>query len=215
MRLLRTILFATLLLLITADFGIAQSAVDSAITYKATEQSTLKITGTSTIHDWEADVKEFEVTMDLSPKATNTQPPKSEHYRDVTVQAPVKKIESGKGGMNSKIYDALKEKKHPEITFSLNDVTNVSSTTEDTTFTMAVKGDLTIAGVTRTITIEDVNGRPSPNGSFQFTGSKSMKMSSFKVDPPSAMFGAIKAGDNITVSFDLTMAPMNPETASK
>jgi hypothetical protein len=42
-----------------------------------------------------------------------------------------------------------------------------------------------------------------------------MKMTNFDVDPPSAMFGAIKAGDKITVSFDLYMKPENGSTASK
>jgi hypothetical protein len=32
-----------------------------------------------------------------------------------------------------------------------------------------------------------------------------MKMTSFKVDPPTAMWGVIKSGDDITVNFTLVL----------
>lgn len=196
-------------------YSSAQTANDSVVTFVATDKSSMKIAGTSTVHDWEADVEEFTTVLKLAPAATDLQTPKSEHYIDVMLEATVKKIESGKSGMNSKIYKALNEKAHPKITFSFDEVTGVSSTTEDTTFTLSVDGKLTVSGNTRNITITDVKGVQQSDNVYRYTGSTSMKMSSFDVEPPSAMFGAIKAGDEITISFDLYLRNANQKTASR
>lgn len=196
-------------------YSSAQTANDSVVTFEAADKSSMTIAGTSTVHDWEADVEEFTTVLKLAPAAMDVQTPKSEHYKDVMLEATVKKIESGKSGMNSKIYKALKEKDHPKITFSLDEVTGVSSTTEDTTFTFSINGKLTVAGNTQDITITDVEGVQHSDDVYQYTGSTSMKMSSFDVEPPSAMFGAIKAGDEITVSFDLYMKKANQKTAAR
>jgi hypothetical protein len=37
-------------------------------------------------------------------------------------------------------------------------------------------------------------------------GSKKIKMTDFNVEPPSFMFGSVKTGDEITVTFDVTLA---------
>ena len=40
-------------------------------------------------------------------------------------------------------------------------------------------------------------------GKVQFTGSYTLKMTDFSVKPPTAMFGTIKTGDEITVKFNV------------
>ncbi len=215
MSLFKKLLIPLLLVFLTTEIGISQATSDSVVTYKATKQSSMTISGTSTVHDWEADVEEFDVELDFSIDNEEAQTPEKSDYKAIRFEAPVKAIESGKGGMNNKIYDALKEEKHPEISFKMTDLNRVSSSTEDTTFNLVLEGDLTIAGKTRTVTINDVEGQSLSDGSYIYKGDKSMKMTDFDVDPPSAMFGAIKAGDKITVSFDLTMTPVGKETASK
>lgn len=215
MKLFKKLLIPSLLVFINTQVAVGQSTSDSVTTYKAAEQSSMLISGTSSVHDWEAEVEEFDVEVDLTVGGDKAHTPKASEYKGVRINVPVKKIESGKSGMNSKIYGALKEEKHPEITFRMSEINTVSSSTEDTTFTLALDGDLTIAGTTRTITIADVEGQSLPDGTYKFEGKTSMKMTDFDVKPPSAMFGAIKAGDKITVSFDLIMTPMSKETASK
>jgi hypothetical protein len=44
------------------------------------------------------------------------------------------------------------------------------------------------------------------NGTLVCKGSKRIKMTDYKVEPPSFMFGTIKTGDEITISFDVTLA---------
>lgn len=215
MKDLKTIPLLLALVVGLVGLGNAQTSADSVVTYTASDKSSMTISGTSTVHDWEADVKTFKTTLKLLPAAAEVQTPKADHYKGVTLQVPVKEIESGKGGMNNKIYGALKEEDHPNITFALDEVTNISSSTEDTTFTLSLSGSLTVAGNTRDITINNVKGVQHAGGVYQYTGSTSMKMTDFDVEPPSAMFGAIKAGDKITVSFDVFMKADNQKTAAK
>jgi hypothetical protein len=46
-----------------------------------------------------------------------------------------------------------------------------------------------------------------PNGDLQFSASKKIKMTEYKMEPPTAMMGTIKVGDEVTVNFDITVTP--------
>lgn len=156
----------------------------------ATDNSEVSITGTSSIHDWEADVTNFDGSAQFA-----TEDGILKSVNGLSFTAVVKSIESGKGGMNSKIYDALKEKKHKTITFKAEEISSISEGT------ITANGALTIAGVTRdvefTAAYEILN-----DGSIKVQGSAPLAMRDFDVDPPKAMFGTIKAGNEIVVHFN-------------
>lgn len=163
------------------------------------EKSTMKIEGTSNVHDWTADVEQINATANFNTsalKADSMQNP----VTALTLTIPVEGTESGKGGMNRRMHDALKKDKHPNITFKLSsaEITNSS----DSTFQLNTKGTLTIAGVSREISLP-VDGSIVGDGSYKFTGSYELDMTNYKVEPPSAMFGAIQAGEKVTVVFEL------------
>src|SRR5690554_7280057 len=65
--------------------------------------------------------------------------------------------------------------------------------------------DLTLAGVTRQIQM-DVNVEETSEG-IRYTGSVPLKMSDFEIRPPTAMFGALRTGDEVTVGFDVVFVP--------
>jgi polyisoprenoid-binding protein YceI len=67
--------------------------------------------------------------------------------------------------------------------------------------TVHLTGNLTIAGVTKPVKFKSeyqVKG-----SDVHFTGSYSFKMTDFGIDPPTAVMGTIKTGDEIVVRFDL------------
>lgn len=66
---------------------------------------------------------------------------------------------------------------------------------------LIANGELTISGVTNTIEM-NVDYEILPDGSVLFKGTQAIKMTDYKVDPPKAMFGAIKAGEDVEVIFD-------------
>lgn len=171
--------------------------------YKLDESSTLIITGTSTIHDWEADVEEMDLSVSLNPALLNGEHPETP-VSSLILKIPVKSIESGKGGMNRKIYGALKQKDHPYITFELVTAELADSLAGDDRFKLKVNGDLSIAEVSRRVSFE-VTGIKTGNDSYHFKGNYSLNMKDYNVDPPSAMLGTIRSGEEVEIEFDILL----------
>ena len=72
---------------------------------------------------------------------------------------------------------------------------------------MQIKGKLTIAGASKTIPLEatySIEGE-----SVTFSGSIDILFSEYNVAPPTAVFGTIKTGDELTLSFQATFSPQN------
>lgn len=183
------------LLLITVwalalQIGYAQAQTFGVKSYQ------LKVSGTSSLHEWESTVEKLEAKGSFV--VTNN---KLTDIKDVTVRIPVTSIKSTKGKMmDNKTYDAFKHEKNPNIIFTLTDHTiNSASQSIDVT------GNLTMAGVTKSIEMS-VKYKLLPGGELQVTGSKNLVMTAFKMDPPTAMMGTIKVGDEVTVTFDLVLS---------
>ncbi len=123
---------------------------------------------------------------------------------DVKVNIPVDGIISTKGRiMDGKTHTALKGEEHPNITFTM---TTATITNNGTKSTVATKGRLAVAGITRTINME-VLLTPLSDGQYQITGAYPMKMTDFGVDPPTALLGSLTTGDDVTIKFNLTLSP--------
>ena len=172
------------------------------------ENSSMVIKGTSSIHDWEANVEKMDLSVDLKP-TTLSGDDISSPVSTLSLTVPVSSIESGKGGMNRKIYGALKEKDHPNIMFNLKsaELADTAMTDSLTSFTLNLTGNMNIAGTVKEVTFP-VEGIPQADGSYRFTGSYEMNMKNYNVDPPSAMFGAIKSGEVVTIEFDVYLNPV-------
>jgi polyisoprenoid-binding protein YceI len=159
---------------------------------------TMTISGTSNMHDWTADVEK--VTGTIKAKVENG---KIVDIQDVAISIDAQSLKSSGGSiMNSKMNDALNSKKNPKISFKL---TKVDKITENAgSFRVSAMGVLSIAGANQNVSLE-VIGRLLPNGSIEFTGIKKLKMTDFKVEPPTAMFGAMKTGDEVTLTFKVIL----------
>ncbi|MDX1637609.1 MAG: YceI family protein [Balneolaceae bacterium] len=174
--------------------------------YKLLPESNMVIEGTSTIHDWEADVESINLEADFASEIFSTTIPESAKFiRSLEVTVPVESIESGKGGMNNKIYGALKEKKHPNISYEYRSAELASVSEDSTSFTLNATGDLTVAGNTKSVTFP-VTAKVSEGDTIWFEGAYSLNMKDYDVDPPSAMFGTIKAGEEVTIKFNVAIA---------
>ena len=172
-----------------------------AQTYKMVPKiSTVKILGTSSVHDWESTTDQITGDMVLASDAKS-----GKQIQSLTVKVPVKSIKSGKGLMDSKTYEAFESDKNPLITFQMTDVTSVKLTGKDVETT--VTGNLNMAGNTKKLTIKST-GKILADGSFQFKGSVPLKLSEFKMKSPTAMMGMLKTGDAVTINFDVTFKSM-------
>lgn len=183
---MKTNLIAIMMMLIWAVPGISQK------TYTATSESSIVVAGTSTLHDWEADAEK------LSAKGTiNASTTAIEDVSSFSVTVPVESLESGKNGMNKNMYEALKSDDHPNIIFKLKNVKSVSGNN------ITVTGDLSIAGTTKPV---ELNAKYSVSGgTVKLTGSKEIDMTTWNIDPPTAMFGTIKTGEVINIKYNLVL----------
>lgn len=156
------------------------------------------INGTSTLHDWEAPLNNMKARADFSVVGTELT-----GLTSFWVECDVMSIKSEKGeSMDEKIYEALKSEENPKIVYNLSQVKSLTKKGSD--FVLETVGTLKVAGKTVTIDMT-VTAKVNANGEVMFSAEKKLKMSQFDMDRPSAMLGVIKAGDDVTVSFDVTM----------
>ena len=160
------------------------------------QESGMKILGTSTLHDWESIVEQGTGEINV-----NIENGKLVKINSLRLSFNVKGIKSGKSAMDSKTYEALKEEKHPSIVLKLREVKSISNASGIIKIQMS--SDLSIAGVTKQITTVS-NVTYSKSGGISSKGQLTLKMSSFQVDPPTAVMGTIKCGDEITIEYSLT-----------
>lgn len=183
---------------------LALQAVEAQVVLKLDkEKSSMTIDGTSSLHDWTSKVNEIEGQIELSEKLVKKLK-KGERFDKVTFSAKVKSIESGRGNtMDNRTHEALKAEEHPEITFSLKDGTVTQL--KGSEFIMNAKGDLTIAGMSKPVELV-VPAKKVDDDTFAFNGLKEIDMTEFGIKPPSAMFGTIETGKDVTVKFDLVFS---------
>ncbi len=169
----------TFLLLCAALSGFAQDS------YILSPESTLTIEGTSTVHDWIVSANAMHGTL-----TTNGSQPKT-----INFEVNVADILSERGPtMDNKMHEALKQEEHPTISFKLSKLKNGT----------ILLGLLTIAGVEKNVEI-DTKTDTTGDG-LKIKGEKKIVLQDFGMEPPTAMFGQIIVGDEVTVKFDLSFS---------
>ncbi len=180
----------TLILLALIGFPIQTQA---QTTYKQTAESYIVVAGTSTLHNWTMTSKEmqFQTTFENGADGLPLR------VKALSLSVNSESLKSEHKAMDKNAYSALKTDKHKAISFTLTSATVQKDIIQ-------CSGNLTIAGVTKPITI-DATCKLNPSGSLRCTGSKPIKMSEFQVEPPTFMFGTVKTGDDITISFNMEL----------
>jgi polyisoprenoid-binding protein YceI len=190
---LKTKLTNYYMLLMVSIILVGSTSPVNAQTLKINAQSsTMTILGTTNVHNFQSKVTQISGDLVISGKKVQS----------LKVDVPVKSIKSNEKLMDKKTYEAFDAEKHPTITFQLIDAVVQKSTAEDIDVTLT--GNLTMAGVTKKISI-NTTGKALKAGTFQFTGSIALKMTDFKMKPPTAMLGMMKVGDAITLKFSIVL----------
>lgn len=165
-------------------FAITLLAAAAAIAQPFTSASRMFVDGTSTIHDWTIETQRVDGRVYAKGAVVDS----------VSFTVAAQSLKSGKGGMDDKVYEALQANRHPNIRVKAGRV-DLSSGTG------TVQATVTIAGTTKTLPV--TVRRAVSGNTVSYTGQIAFKMTDFRVSPPTAMMGAIKAGDAITLRFDL------------
>ena len=187
-KLLKIILVG-LLFFTTNNFTAQESKLNLA-------ESKLTIFGTSNLHDWDIVAKAMNGKANFNFDANVL---KDIESLDFSVES--EQLLSGKSGMDSNTFKALNSKKYKTINYKLTKILKITKASANT-YTIEAQGDLTIAGTTKNITqvfTAVVSGKK-----VVLSGKTKITMTQFKVEPPTALFGTIKTGPDVTVDFKVT-----------
>lgn len=158
--------------------------------------------GEANIKSWDAAITEVNGTLTLQDIENITAETLSpEAFQNLTLTIPVEEIEAESGGLTSNIHKYLKGDDYPNITFELNNVTDITEQ-EDGTFLISGSGVISAAGAENTVEMQ-VTANLVNNG-IQFTGEQELLMTDFGIDPPTAVFGTIRSRDEIRIEFDVS-----------
>lgn len=156
--------------------------------------SSITIQGTSNLHNWESKAQEINGQINANLL--------SKQVQSLMVEIPVKSIKSGEKLMDTKTYEAFNADKNPNIQFKMTEVNNLQI--NETNVNVTLTGNLTLAGVTRKVSIKAA-GKPQKNNSYNFVGSVALKMTDFDIKPPTAMMGMLKVGNDINLKLNITV----------
>jgi len=181
----------TSILIFCMQLGI--TAAMAQVNYHAQGVHTV-VSGTSTLHDWKMEASQGECTATFTFDATG----QLNGLTSLHFTMPAQSLKSEHSGMDKNAYKALKTDKSPTITYQL---TNATVTPDG-----AVKclGKLTLAGAVLETDLQAV-AKVNADKSITVKGSKKISMKTFNIDPPSFMMGTVKTGNDVTVSFELTL----------
>lgn len=211
-------------------------SVQAADTTKffARSGSKMRIEGTSNIHDWQVESPFISGSLEVGPgfpiePGQAATPGKMDAKADVfiTVRSLTSKEKDGShysDSMDEIMWGKLKvvepgddpnkpDPKKQKILYHLTELTlKEPAKAKDAPYVFEAKGELAVAGVTNKITMP-VNITPVEDPKLKatvlkITGTTSLKMTDFKIDPPAPKIalGLIKTGDAVKLIFEWIVA---------
>ncbi len=157
-------------------------------------ESSLKVYGTSNLHDWDINAEEQSGIITFKNLKTAT-------IEKCNLKVVVESLKSGKNGMDKNTFKALNSDSYSTITYHLNAIKN-STDNGDGTFQVKSLGDLTISGVKKEISLDFLV--TVSQGKIMLTGEKTINMTNYNIEPPKALLGTITTGEEVTIKFSST-----------
>lgn len=165
--------------------------------YKVSNASSdLKVYGTSSLHDWHVDAEDVKGSLQIEVSEEVLS------IKKLNVEIISESLKSGKKSMDKNTYKALETDKYSSIKFnylSTKSITKIS----DNTYSVEAYGNLTIVGNTQKILLKFK--LKTEDNKVSILGEKSIKMTSYGVEPPTALLGTIKTGDDLTIKFNIKL----------
>ena len=187
---------ATIPLAVFLMLALVAATNNAQAPYRIGGTPTMTLYGTSTLHNWTMTAHSFTANGQFTVSPAN----QLTAINSLSVVLPVHNLKGESGGLNDNAYDALKASTYKDISFSL---TSAAITPDGgSKYKIAAHGNLTIAGTTKPITL-NVTGVLNADQSLSVSGSVAFKMSEYGVKPPTFMFGAMSAGDALTLNYAL------------
>jgi len=162
--------------------------------------SVLYLKGDSTLHKFEMGAKTLTGSAAMKAPGTLEKAVQAGSIASMVLEIPVEQLKSKEKGLDENAYKALATKENPTIKFALDSLVVAKGE-------MTAKGKLTIAGTTLPVIL---TGTAEFSGNqVQVKGSTKLKMSDYKVTPPSIsiLVTSINVMDEVEVVYDVVFAP--------
>ncbi len=179
---MKNLLF-TLFVVFAINLGLSQE------NYALSSESVLTVDGSSTLHDWTVTANTCNGSLNIDAQV----------IKEISFDVDVASIISERGAtMDRKTHNALKKEEHPKVMFSATDITFSERDNQ------SISGKLNVAGVEKDVVVSA--SIKNSDGNIQLTGNYKITLQDYNMEPPTAMFGSIVVGDDVTVNFDLVFA---------
>jgi hypothetical protein len=169
--------------------------------------SKMRIEGTSSIHDWNAEsgiIKgafEADAAWQKDPSLKTVTTLGTGKAPDCKISIPVRSLRSSSGtAMDGIMMQAMKGTEHKEIVFKLTEMVKKGDVPASGAAEFDCKGDLTVSGQTKPVSFP-IKMERAEGDKLKFTGTTKVKMTDFGIQPPSPSIGgvSIKTGDDVTL----------------
>jgi hypothetical protein len=157
----------------------------------------IRLNGTSNLHDWEMKAVKgtSEATFLVDAKG------KVSSLSKISFMMPATNLKSEHTAMDKNTYKALKTDDNPNISFTGTSATIASSGGNN--YQLNCQGKMSIAGTIKQTELVATGVYNPTDKSFTITGVKKMKMTDYNVQPPKALMGTIKTGNDISISYNV------------
>ncbi len=182
------------------------------VTYSAKTGSLLKISGTSSVHDWEVKTlliggrMVWDSSFPLDPSKAEL--PKLTTTPKVSVIVPVRNIESGKQRMNEVMHGAMNAQKHKFARYNLKEIKVIDKKRKaGDPIVFNTKGTLNINGKSAPVSMQ-ISIAKRKGDKLKVSGKTKLRMSQFGITPPAPKIalGLITTGDEVSVEFEWFVA---------
>jgi hypothetical protein len=188
------LIFATALL--SALLLLRALAAPAQVNYTGSNVN-LVVSGTSTLHNWDMRSANGECKASFAISGTTLTSLSAMSFSTAAVA-----LKSEHSSMDDNAYKALKTGRNPAISYIMTSA--VIAPGPAGTYTVTCQGKLTIAGTTRDQElIADI--KTNTDNTLAVTGTRIISMKDFNMQPPTFMMGTIKTGNDITLTFNLTL----------
>lgn len=161
---------------------------------------TLRVEGNSTVRSWScaAPITDIQVTAGSGGLSLGNL---AGAVRGLEVLVFTPEMDCDNDTMNDHMWKALKSSEHSDIRFTMS---SYRVTEGDAGRGVLLEGELELAGTTQPVTIA-ASVEEGPGGSLLVKGSHELIMTSFGIQPPRLMLGALRVHDPVQVIYDLVL----------
>jgi polyisoprenoid-binding protein YceI len=162
----------------------------------------IKVLGSSNVHDWVMTSTTMESQGEFTFEGASLSA-----LHAFKFSLAFTSLKSEHTSMDNRTYKSVNAEKYPVISYKLTSAQ--LSTTEKNKYLIKTKGELTIAGVTRPITME-VTALVGADKMITCTGSEKIKLTDYNIKPPSFVLGTMKVANDLTIQFNLVYKNQTP-----